>query len=146
MPNCEILSEDTVKDLHAASARPLRHEGDEAFRIPWELRSFAMGVAYYESDDFAWNDFQAQLVAAIGKAEDDEKPEHYYARWMEALESLLAERGAVDVAELDRRTKEILETPRDDTHQHAHADPVSVAADHGHDHDHDHGLGHGHGH
>jgi nitrile hydratase accessory protein len=137
MPNCEILSEDTVRDLHGTSARPLR-DGDEAFRIPWELRSFALGVAYYEAEDFDWNEFQSQLVAAIGKAEDDEKPEHYYARWMEAFESLLAARGGVDLEELDRRTKEILETPRDDTHQHAHTAPVNDATEPEHDHDHVH--------
>jgi nitrile hydratase accessory protein len=134
MSNCEILPDDVVTQLHATSARA-RNEGDEAFRIPWELRSFALGVAFHEADGFPWGDFQSELVAAIASAEDADRPEHYYARWIEALEALLTTRTALDVSELDRRTKTILETPRDDTHQHAHDAPASV--EHGH-HDHEH--------
>lgn len=136
MADCITLTEDSVHEIRALSARPTP-EGDEAFRLPWELRSFALGVAYHEAEGFSWNDFQSQLVAAIGTAQADEKPEHYYARWMEALESLLATRGGINTAELDRRTQEVLDTPRDDTHQHSHAEPVGVD-DHGHPHDHQH--------
>ncbi|MFF1255169.1 nitrile hydratase accessory protein [Pseudarthrobacter sp. NPDC058329] len=123
MANCEIISEETIKDIHSTDARASR-AGEEAFRLPWELRSFALGVAYYESDHFPWNDFQSQLITAINEADEDNKPEHYYARWVEALESLLKERGGFDPAELDRRTKEILDTPRDSTHSHEHPHPA----------------------
>jgi nitrile hydratase accessory protein len=126
MGDCKALSHDDVQALHDTSARPQR-EGDEVFRIPWELRSFALGVAYYETKDFAWSQFQGRLVAAIDAAEQADRPEHYYARWVEALEALLNEHVGLDADELERRTQQILSTPRDDTHQHAHHEPVSVA-------------------
>lgn len=152
MAECSTLNEDDVKQIHAGSARAAR-EGEEAFRLPWELRSFALGVAFYEADKFPWTDFQAALVQAIDSAEEKNQPEQYYARWVEALEALLRERGGLDIAELDRRTQEILSTPRDDGHTHPHFDgPIAVASphddipviakptdgEHAHEHDHDH--------
>lgn len=143
MAECQSLTGDDVEQIRGTSARPAR-EGDEAFRIPWELRSFALGVAVHEAEGFPWTDFQGALVTAIDAAQDGQ-PEHYYARWVEALEALLRERGGLDVDELDRRTQQILDTPRDDGHTHPHHDgPVAVAHPHQdaatvHDHDHDHG-------
>ena len=156
MADCTTLDEDDVKRIHAGSARAQR-EGEEAFRLPWELRGFALGVAFHEADGFPWADFQTALVRAIECADAHDQPEQYYARWMEALEALLRERGGLDTAELDRRTQEILATPRDDGHTHPHHNgPVAVAAahgettviaqpgvgvhDHGHEQDHQHGL------
>jgi nitrile hydratase accessory protein len=121
MSQCQTLSEENIQDIHVTSARSAR-DGEEAFRLPWELRSFALGVAYHESANFPWSDFQSNLIKAIDKAEDKNKPEHYYARWVEALESLLAERGGLDLEEVNRRTQTILNTPRDDTHKHLHGD------------------------
>jgi len=129
--DCVTLADEQVTEIHAASARPVR-DGDEAFRIPWELRSFALSVAYHESAGFPWTDFQTELIGAIDTASDDDRPEHYYARWVEAMEALLRQRGGLDTAELDRRTQAILATPRDDTHQHPHDGPAAV--DHSHDH------------
>lgn len=130
MADCSTLDEDEVKRIHADSARVAR-DGEEAFRLPWELRSFALGVAFHEADGFAWTEFQTALVQAIDDAEDKDQPEQYYARWVQALEALLQQRGGLDVAELDRRTQEILATPRDSGHTHPHYDgPVAVAAPH----------------
>ena len=128
MAERSTLDEGDVKAIHATSARPAR-EGDETFRLPWELRSFALGVAFHEAYGFPWNDFQTALVQAIDNAEAKDQPEQYYARWVEALEALLTERGGLDAAELDRRTQEILATPRDDGHSHPHYEgPVAIAA------------------
>jgi nitrile hydratase accessory protein len=139
--DCVVLTEESVSEILDTSGRS-RSVDDAAFRIPWELKSFALGVAFYESGDFAWEEFQTELVAAIDQAVEQSQPEQYYARWVEALESLLSRRGGIDTDELDRRTREILDTPRDDTHQHAHPDPVSVESGHHHDdHDHDHRRG-----
>jgi nitrile hydratase accessory protein len=146
MTNCNMVTQQDLSRIRALTGRSGR-EGDESFRLPWELRSFALGVAFYETGDFPWKDFQGELVAAIDASEDAGGPEQYYARWVEALEKLAGERGGFDPAELDRRTQEILATPRDNTHQHAHYDPITVPpghegpvvepVQHGHDHDHD---------
>lgn len=137
MSQCDILAEDTVRTIHAADARKTVR-GEEAFRLPWELRSFSLGIAYYEATGVPWDHFRTQLVIAIDKAGTNDKPEQYYARWTEALEALVAQAGGIDIEELDRRTHAILTTPRDDTHQHAHNGPIEVEQHHDHDHDHDH--------
>jgi nitrile hydratase accessory protein len=136
--DCVVLTEESVGEIFDSSARTRSSEDEAAFRIPWELKSFALGVAFHESAAFPWTEFQTELVAAIDQAVEQAQPEQYYARWVEALESLLTQRGGIDTDELDRRTQEILDTPRDDTHQHAHPDPVSVESGHDHDqHDHE---------
>lgn len=107
--------------------------------MPWELRSFALGVASFERGTFEWPEFQGALIEAIDEAESGGQDEQYYARWIEAYEALVLERVGIHRAELDARTTEVLATPRDATHQHAHHGPV--AHDHGHEHgthDHDH--------
>jgi len=144
---CTTITIEDVAEIRTTSGRPDR-EGDEAFRLPWELRSFALGVAFYEGGTFPWEEFQHELVTAIDASEEAEKPEQYYARWVEALEKLATERGGIDPDELEKRTQQILATPRDDTHQHAHYEPVTVPAGHdhpvvepvkhGHDHEHEH--------
>ncbi|MEU1159673.1 nitrile hydratase accessory protein [Streptomyces sp. NPDC005921] len=133
MAKCETLTEESVRKLQQAVRAP--REGDEAFRIPWELRSFALGLAFYEEGNFPWEEFQSRLIAAIDKAGQDAGPEYYYARWMEALESLLTEAG-IELAVLDERTAQVLRTPRDATHQHAHEGPVTVEPSHNHSHSH----------
>jgi nitrile hydratase accessory protein len=151
MAECLSLGEDDVQRIYTRSARPAR-EGEEAFRLPWELRSFALGVAYHEAGQFPWTDFQTALVGAIDSADAEARPEQYYARWVEALEALLRDRGGLDVDELDRRTAEILATPRDDGHTHPrHGGPIAVARANettagGHDHTHDHTHDHDHEH
>lgn len=130
MTQCSTLDEDDIRRIHADTAGAGR-AGEEAFRLPWELRSFALAVAFHEAERFPWTDFQTALVQAIDSAEEQNEPEQYYGRWVEALEELLRERGGLDIAELDRRTQEILATPRDDGHTHPHYDgPIAVAAPH----------------
>ncbi len=73
-----------------------------------------MVVAVRQSRRYAWPDFQRHLereIAAAGPADDGT---HYYERWLAAFEALLAERGLVDSAELERRTHEYLDGVRDD--------------------------------
>ncbi|GGG03305.1 hypothetical protein GCM10007304_16730 [Rhodococcoides trifolii] len=129
MTECSQLSSDELADIRERSARPAP-DGDEPFRLPWELRSFALAVAYFESRGFPWTDFQHRLVAAIAESEVTNAPEQYYERWVEALLAQVSETDGVDIDDLDRRTAEILATPRDATHQHAHDGPAAV--DHAH--------------
>ena len=43
-----------------------------------------------------------------------------------SLETVLAGSGLLSESMLDERTKEVLATPRDASHQHAHREPVTV--------------------
>jgi hypothetical protein len=61
-----------------------------------------------------------------GGRDPDAEPWSYYEHWLTALETVLAGSGLVSESMLDERTKEVLATPRDASHQHAHRDPVAV--------------------
>ncbi len=128
MTDARALTMEQIDGLVAElpGACDLRATGDQPFRIPWEVRSFALGIAAYTDGRFAWPEFQAALTAKIAEAGPLRPTHEYYARWLEAFESLVLERVGIDAAEVDRRTAEVLATPRDATHQHAHHDPVAV--------------------
>ena len=106
--------------------------GDGApFEEPWELRAFAMAVAAYHSGQYEWSEFQLSLIESIrqweqGGRDPDAEPWSYYEHWLTALETVLAGSGLLSESMLDERTKEVLATPRDASHQHAHRDPVAV--------------------
>jgi hypothetical protein len=84
---------------------PAGRPGEDAFNQPWEIRAFAMAVAAYHNGQYEWSEFQLSLIESI-------------RQW---------EQGGRDPESmLDERTKAVLATPRDASHQHAHRDPVAV--------------------
>ena len=104
---------------------------EQAFREPWELRAFAVAVAAYHAGQYEWSEFQLSLIESIRRWEADgghegEEPWSYYEHWVTALETVLAGSGLLSESMLDERTKAVLATPRDASHQHAHRDPVAV--------------------
>jgi nitrile hydratase accessory protein len=111
---------------HQEAIRP--QDGQVAFETAWEIRAFAMAVAAYESGQYTWPEFQEALVDAIRRWEEagTGEPWRYYDRWLEALESLLADARAVDPDDVAERTHAVLTTPRDASHHRARRDPVAV--------------------
>lgn len=99
------------------------------FASPWELRAFALAVAAFHGGQFQWNEFQNELIASIRtwEAADTAEPWNYYERWLEALETLLAEKGSLTGDALEQRTRTVLAVPRDSDHHHAHREPVAVS-------------------
>ena len=109
----------------------IRPEGGEvAFETAWEIRAFALALAAHQSGQYDWWQFQQALIAAIRSWEQAGTGEEwrYYDRWLEALETLLAEAGVLDPAELNERTRAVLTTPRNAHHQRARREPVAVDA------------------
>ena len=102
--------------------------GEAAFEAPWELRALAMAVAAHDEGRFGWTDFQQALIRSIQdwEAAPGERAWQYYERWLVALESLLERQELLSAEELDERTRVVLNTPRDASHQHAHPEPVAV--------------------
>jgi nitrile hydratase accessory protein len=124
---------DSVEQLllalpHQEAIRP--ENGEVSFEKAWEIRAFALAVAAHQNGRYDWEAFQAELIAAIARWEQatEDTPWRYYDRWLDALESLLAEHGLLDQDELDQRTHTVLTTPRDAEHQRAHRHPVAVDA------------------
>jgi nitrile hydratase accessory protein len=106
----------------------IRPDDEVAFETAWEIRAFALALAAHQSGQYDWPRFQQALIAAIRSWEDAGTGEEwrYYDRWLEALETLLAETGVLDPAELDERTRAVLTTPRNAHHQRARREPVAV--------------------
>jgi len=75
------------------------------FREPWEAQAFAMTLALHERGIFTWSEWAAALAAEIKRAQaagDPDIGDTYYQHWLNALERIVAEKGATDAATLTR--------------------------------------------
>jgi nitrile hydratase accessory protein len=81
-----------------AGAAPLpRDNGELVFEEPWQGRALGMGVVALEGLGVGWAEFREHLVEAIARhrpADGETAATAYYTAWLDALESLLAARGA----------------------------------------------------
>jgi nitrile hydratase accessory protein len=84
------------RELGAATPLP-RDNGELVFEEPWQGRALGMAVVVLERTGLTWADFRRHLVAAIAaRPEGPESPATaYYAAWLDALESLLAEQALI---------------------------------------------------
>ncbi len=72
-------------------------DGEEpVFAAPWEAHAFALTVKLHEQGFFSWTEWSQQLAQTIQSTHD--RP--YYENWLNALETLLAEKGIVESGEL----------------------------------------------
>jgi cobaltochelatase CobN len=94
-----------VANMDGMAAVP-RKNGELVFEAPWEGRVFGMAVALHEREAYGWDAFRDGLIAAIAEAESRDERSGYYERWLASFETLLAEKGLLSKAELDRRTDE----------------------------------------
>jgi nitrile hydratase accessory protein len=93
-------------------AAPPRRNGELAFDEPWQGRLFATSMALCEAAVIAWPDLRERLIEEVARRDADELgPETYWAAWQDALESLLADAGVCDRAELARRAEEFAQHP-----------------------------------
>ena len=92
-----------------------------------------MAVSLYEAGAFTWSRFTDALIARIGAWEATAKPGEpysYYRHWLDALQDVLVDLGAVSAADVTTRVRALAERPAGHDHGHEH--------DHAHEHDHDH--------
>jgi nitrile hydratase accessory protein len=100
------------------------------FNEPWELRAFALAVTACLEGHYQWSQFQRSLIESIRRWEDGnrEAPWSYYEHWLNALETVLADVGALSDSQiLDERTRDVLATPRNTNHHHANREPVAIS-------------------
>lgn len=69
---------------------------EPAFAEPWHAQAFALAVALHERSLFSWSEWTDALAAEIARAPERE----YYENWLEALEGLIAAKGAGTRGEL----------------------------------------------
>lgn len=80
-------------------------DGEPVFREPWEAHAFAMAVQLHERGLFTWQQWAETLAGEIELARaagDDDMGDTYYHHWLNALERLVAERGAVSPTDRQR--------------------------------------------
>jgi nitrile hydratase accessory protein len=102
-----------IADMTGSAALP-RKNGELVFDDAWQGRAFGMTVAMSHDRQFEWREFQARLIAEIGRAERDGERSSYYDRWLAAFERLLVDKGLVAPGELARRTEDFASGRRDD--------------------------------
>ena len=75
-----------------------RDNGVLVFEEHWQGRALGMAVVALDRLGVPWADFRKHLATAISvrPADENESPATaYYTAWLDALERLLAERGAI---------------------------------------------------
>ena len=91
----EPASDLATVDAALGGEAPLpRDNGELVFEEPWQGRALGMAVVALDRLGVPWSEFRRHLVIAIAArpARPGESPATvYYAAWLDALESLLAE-------------------------------------------------------
>jgi nitrile hydratase accessory protein len=103
-------------DALEGTVAPPRKNGELMFEAPWESRAFGMAVALRDGGAYGWEEFSAHLAAEIAEHDGEavgavfpvapNAERAYYEHWLEALETLLAEKGILTPQELQARTAE----------------------------------------
>ena len=92
-------------------AAPPRSNGELVFSEPWESTAFAMAMGLVESGTFTHDEFRERLAEAIAAWDalppGDRGEWSYYERWLQALQSLLFERGVIGDLELHERITDL---------------------------------------
>jgi nitrile hydratase accessory protein len=107
----------TLTETMPDMAAPPRKNGELVFEAPWQSRAFGMAIALHHEGVYSWEEFSARLAAAIAANGSGSPPgavlpvapdaeAEYYERWLEALETVLTERGLVSEEEVETRTAE----------------------------------------
>jgi nitrile hydratase accessory protein len=69
------------------------------FHEPWQAHAFALAVTLCEAGVFSWPEWAEALAAEIAAAGPADPSEHYYERWLAALEKLVDRKGLTQHAE-----------------------------------------------
>ena len=98
---------DPILARRAADAVPSipRDAEGPIFREPWEAQAFAMALALHARGLFTWPEWADALAQEIKRAQaagDPDTGETYYLHWLNALERIVAAKGAADAPTLTR--------------------------------------------
>jgi nitrile hydratase accessory protein len=107
----------------------LPRDGEEpVFRAPWQAQAFAMTLALYRQGLFTWPEWAQALAGRIQAAPaqpGEDAGDAYYRQWLEALERMVAAKGASSAAEL-RRFQQAWDHAADRT---PHGQPIELRPD-----------------
>jgi nitrile hydratase accessory protein len=84
----------------------LPHDGHgPVFKEPWQAKVFAMALRLHEGGLFTWREWAMALAHEIRAAQDAgdaDLGDDYYQHWLNALEAMIARKGAASADELAR--------------------------------------------
>ena len=89
------MRKETITGIRSALSeiQSIPRDNDEpVFSQPWQAQAFALAVSLNEQGIFTWSEW-AQLFSK--EIKDDGDPQSYYLNWMNALETLLNDKGIV---------------------------------------------------
>ncbi len=116
------MSDEVVRPLPVdGPGAPPRKNGELVFDAPWEGRAFGIAVTLCDKALFEWDEFRQTLIAEIARwerAHPDGIGWSYYARWLAALETLLATKGIMAPADLEIREAQLAARPPGHDHRH----------------------------
>ncbi len=69
-----------------------RDNDEPVFSQPWQAQAFAMVVSLNEQGIFTWSEWVRMFSKEI---KDDGDPQSYYLNWVNALETLLNDKGII---------------------------------------------------
>lgn len=93
-----------MNPFHDLPGLPRDAEGP-VFGAPWQAQAFAMTLALYRQGLFTWPEWAqalAQRIQAAPAQPGEDAGDAYYRQWLEALEQMVAAKGASSTAELQR--------------------------------------------
>ena len=96
------------------------------FDEPWQAEAFALVVHLHGAGAFTWTEWAGALSEEIKAADargEGGEGEHYYERWLAALETLVTRRGMAEPAALAARKDAWAEAYR----HTPHGQPVVLA-------------------
>ena len=97
------------------------------FAEPWQAEAFALVVHLHARGAFTWAEWAEALSAEIKAAEargEEGGGEHYYDRWLAALEALVTGQGMATAEALDDRKAAWAQAYR----HTSHGRPVTLTA------------------
>jgi len=126
----EALSIEPEAARRVAEAVPgiPRDANGPVFRAPWEAHAFAMALALYEKNLFAWSEWSTMLGEEIKKAQaagDPDTGETYYHHWLATLERMVAKKGATSAQSLAQH----YDAWESATHRTPHGKPIELRAE-----------------
>jgi nitrile hydratase accessory protein len=91
--------------------------GEVVFEAPWQGRVFGMATSLADSGLYTWDEFRACLIGEVARWDRQSQGEYpYYELFLGALEKVLAQKGAVEPAQLMARLQAFRSRP----HGHDH--------------------------
>ena len=116
------MSVDTAVPVPAPFADALAADG-RTFEEPWQAEAFALTVGLHAAGVFSWPEWSQTLAVEIARLAERGR-EDYFGCWLNALETLLTEKGVATRSELT----EVAAAWREAYRRTPHGQPVRLDA------------------